>query len=96
MIHRLIPFAILVALAACQTSSSAGNPALVRSCTAASGFPARAEAAKAAGAEGEVLATEQELASVNACMRRHLPAAPRVRQCSLQMVGGTGYVCAHS
>lgn len=90
MTRRLIPFALLVALAACQPT---GNPALVKSCTAASGFTVRAQAAKDAGAEGDVQATQAELAFVNACVSRQSPGAAGARRCNLQLVGGTGYGC---
>ncbi|MES2665913.1 MAG: hypothetical protein V4712_07415 [Pseudomonadota bacterium] len=93
MTRRLIALAVFVVLAACQTTGSAGNPALVKSCTAASGYTARAQAARDAGAEGDIQATQAELASVNACVRRQMPAASGPRQCNLQLVGGVGYAC---
>lgn len=93
MIQRLTVLSVFVALAACQTTGSAGNPALVKSCTAASGYTARAQAAKAAGAEGDIQATQAELASVNACVSRQMPNAVGPRKCNLQLFGGVGYDC---
>lgn len=94
MVQRLTVLAAFVVLAACQTTGSTGNPALVKSCTAASGYTARAQAAKSAGAEGDIQATQAELASVNACVSGQMPNAAGPRKCNLQLVGGVGYACA--
>jgi hypothetical protein len=56
-------------LMACQTTPtpSFNDPAVIERCAAQSGFTARSNAARAAGATGRIQSTPDELAAINAC-----------------------------
>jgi hypothetical protein len=74
----LVPF-----LMGCQTDApqSFNDPGVIERCAAESGFTARADAARAAGATGRISSTPEELAAINAC-------AGGKSSTSLQPVGG--------
>lgn len=67
----------LLGLAACVSGGRDVGPSAsdVEACSAESGFTARAQAAHAAGAMGEIPGTAQELAAINACLKAKAPAS---------------------
>lgn len=79
-------------LMGCQTSAPSYNdPAVIERCTAASGFTARAAAARAAGETGRISATPEEVAAVNACAAgQRSTTAAAVPQSSTRTVTAAG------
>jgi hypothetical protein len=83
MRSTLLLACVVPILTGCQTNAppSFNDPDVIAQCAAESGFTARADAARAAGATGRISSTPEELAAINAC-------AGGKRSTALQPVGG--------
>ncbi len=72
---RSLALIAALALAACVSNGPVGPSARdVEACSAQSGFSARADAEHAAGVQGDIAGTPEELAAINACLKGKEPA----------------------